>query len=100
MTKNKGPKTDGLPLIIAHRGLSARAPENTVAAIRMAIAAGADGVEFDVRLSRDGIPVVFHDETLFRTARRKERVDSLTETPTICLRKRHLSLRVIGGPLF
>jgi glycerophosphoryl diester phosphodiesterase len=44
----------------------------------MALDAGADGVEFDVRLARDGVPVVFHDETLLRTARRKERLANLT----------------------
>jgi glycerophosphoryl diester phosphodiesterase len=56
------------PLIIAHRGASAVAPENTIAAFTAAIASGADGVEFDVRLSKDGIPVVVHDATLIRTA--------------------------------
>ena len=45
------------PLIIGHRGASAVAPENTMAAFREAIAAGADGIEFDVRLTRDGVPV-------------------------------------------
>jgi glycerophosphoryl diester phosphodiesterase len=53
--------------IIAHRGASGAAPENTLAAFRAALAAGADGVEFDVHLSRDGVPVVIHDETLERT---------------------------------
>jgi len=55
------------PLIIGHRGASAVAPENTMAAFEAAIAAGADGIEFDVRLSRDGVPVIIHDETLQRT---------------------------------
>ena len=66
------------PLIIGHRGDSSRAPENTLAAIRLAMEAGADGVEFDVRLSKDGVPVVIHDETLERVALRDERVDELT----------------------
>ena len=56
------------PLVIAHRGYSAHAPENTLASIRAAIDAGADGVEFDVRLARDGVPVVIHDASLRRTA--------------------------------
>jgi glycerophosphoryl diester phosphodiesterase len=56
------------PLIIGHRGASAVAPENTIAAFEAAIAAGADGIEFDVRLAGDGVPVVIHDETLYRTA--------------------------------
>lgn len=66
------------PLIIAHRGASAVAPENTIAAFEAAIAAGADGIEFDVRLTRDGVPVVIHDETLRRTSRVRGRVADLT----------------------
>ena len=54
-------------LILAHRGFSKKAPENTKASFRKAVEAGADGVEFDVQLSSDGIPVVIHDETLERT---------------------------------
>jgi len=65
-------------LIIAHRGASAHAPENTFAAFRKALDVGADGIEFDVRLSQDGVPVVFHDEDLRRIAGRAERVDQLT----------------------
>jgi glycerophosphoryl diester phosphodiesterase len=53
--------------IIAHRGYSARAPENTLAAIEAAISAGADAVEFDVHTAACGTPVVFHDATLGRT---------------------------------
>lgn len=56
------------PLIIGHRGASAVAPENTLAAFERAMQDGADGVEFDVRLSRDGVPVVIHDASLARTA--------------------------------
>lgn len=52
----------------AHRGASARAPENTLLAFREAEAAGADGLELDVQLSHDGVPVVLHDETLDRTS--------------------------------
>lgn len=55
------------PLILGHRGASAVAPENTLAAFSRAISDGADGIEFDVRLSRDGVPVVIHDATLKRT---------------------------------
>ena len=62
------------PLIIGHRGASAVAPENTLAAFDAAIAAGADGIEFDVRLARDSVPVVIHDETLYRTHRVRQRV--------------------------
>lgn len=66
------------PLIIGHRGASAVAPENTMASFREAIAVGADGIEFDVRLTRDGVPVVIHDSTLHRTAGLPERVADLT----------------------
>ncbi len=65
-------------LIIAHRGASALAPENTLAAFQKAIADGADGIEFDVRLSKDGAVVVFHDATLGRLTARKNLVSSLT----------------------
>lgn len=66
------------PLIIGHRGASVVAPENTMAAFREAIAVRADGIEFDVRLTRDGIPVVIHDSTLRRTGGLPERVADLT----------------------
>jgi glycerophosphoryl diester phosphodiesterase len=66
------------PLIIAHRGASALAPENTLAAFKKALADGAEGVEFDVRLTKDGRPVVFHDATLARLTNRKNPVSSLT----------------------
>lgn len=55
-----------MPLIIAHRGASAYAPENTLAAFELACAQGADMLELDVRCSADGAPVVFHDETTAR----------------------------------
>jgi glycerophosphoryl diester phosphodiesterase len=63
----RGPSPKNLVEIIAHRGFSAAAPENTLAAIEAAIAAGADALEFDVHVSRDGTPVLFHDATLKRT---------------------------------
>ena len=56
--------------IVAHRGWATRYPENTMSAICGALAAGARYVEFDVQLSRDGVPVVIHDPTLDRTAGR------------------------------
>lgn len=55
------------PFIIGHRGASADAPENTIAACKLAQAQGADGIEFDVRLSADNHPIIIHDETLDRT---------------------------------
>ncbi len=53
--------------IYAHRGASAEAPENTLSAFRRALEAGADGIELDIHLSRDGVPFVIHDDTLERT---------------------------------
>lgn len=53
--------------IIAHRGYSARAPENTVAAIRVAMDSGAPAVEWDIHVSASGTPHVFHDDTVDRT---------------------------------
>lgn len=55
------------PLVIAHRGASGTAPENTLAAFRRAVACGADMVELDVQLTLDGEVVVVHDFTLDRT---------------------------------
>ena len=53
--------------VIAHRGYSAVAPENTLVAVERALEAGADSVEFDLHVSSDGVPVLLHDETLERT---------------------------------
>jgi glycerophosphoryl diester phosphodiesterase len=55
------------PLVFAHRGGSKLGPENTIAAFDRGLATGADGLELDVHLSRDGIVVVHHDRTLDRT---------------------------------
>jgi glycerophosphoryl diester phosphodiesterase len=54
-------------MVIAHRGASGLAPENTMAAFRLALALGADGVELDVQLSADSQPMVIHDAKLDRT---------------------------------
>jgi glycerophosphoryl diester phosphodiesterase len=55
------------PLVFAHRGGCALGPENTIAAFDLGRAAGADGLELDVRFSADGVVVVCHDDTLDRT---------------------------------
>ena len=55
------------PLVFAHRGGSALAPENTIAAFDHGLSLGADGLELDVHLSRDGVVVVHHDRLLDRT---------------------------------
>jgi len=69
-----------MPLIIAHRGASKHAPENTLAAFKRAVDAGADGIELDVRLAKDGIAVVFHDSSLKRIAGRKGKIAHYTST--------------------
>lgn len=76
--KTADPSPDGGLLIIGHRGASAHAPENTHAAFALAFRQGADGIEFDVRLAADGVPVCIHDETLRRTASLDTAVSSLT----------------------
>ncbi|MBN1421337.1 MAG: hypothetical protein JXP34_21365 [Planctomycetes bacterium] len=63
---------------VGHRGFSAIAPENTVAAIGKAIEAGADGVEFDIYRTRDGAVVLMHDATVDRTTTGKGKVADLT----------------------
>jgi glycerophosphoryl diester phosphodiesterase len=70
-------RTDVSPLIIAHRGASEIAPENTLAAFEKAIADGADGIEFDVRLAKDEV-VVFHDATLNRVGLTTGSISNLT----------------------
>ena len=59
------------PLVIAHRGARDQAPENTLSAFRLALDHGADGIELDVQLSADGIPILFHDRTLGKLGRRR-----------------------------
>ncbi|WP_182199469.1 glycerophosphodiester phosphodiesterase family protein [Paraliobacillus salinarum] len=54
-------------IIYAHRGASKQAPENTLPAFELAYESGADGIETDVQLTKDGIPVLFHDENVRRT---------------------------------
>lgn len=64
-------------LRIGHRGTSEGAPENSIAAVRLAARAGLDGIEYDLQRSRDGVPVVMHDATLRRTAGEARAVSSL-----------------------
>lgn len=56
-----------LPTVVAHRGASGEAPENTLAAFDHAVALGCPDIELDVQVTRDGVPVVLHDATLDRT---------------------------------
>jgi glycerophosphoryl diester phosphodiesterase len=64
--------------VIAHRGASAYCPENTLISFERAIAMGADMIEFDVQLTRDGEVVVFHDEKLTRCTNGKGRIADYT----------------------
>lgn len=67
------------PKIIAHRGASGYAPENTLESFVTAADMGIDWIEFDVRLSKDGIPMVFHDADLDRTTNASGPFVSLTK---------------------
>jgi glycerophosphoryl diester phosphodiesterase len=58
-----------MSLLVAHRGASFEAPENTLAAVRLGFAQGADAVETDVHLSKDERIIVMHDDNTWRTAR-------------------------------
>lgn len=83
-------------LIIGHRGAAGLAPENTLASFEAAIEADVDMIEFDVRVTRDGHPVVIHDSRLIRTHHSARSISSLTleelqtatsETPIPTLRE-------------
>ncbi|MEU4648483.1 glycerophosphodiester phosphodiesterase [Nocardia fluminea] len=73
MSQNNRP-----PFVVAHRGASAARPEHTLAAYELALQEGADGVECDVRLTRDGHLVCVHDRTVDRTADATGLVSELT----------------------
>jgi glycerophosphoryl diester phosphodiesterase len=68
---------DRRPLVIAHRGSSRAFPENTAAAFDAARSAGADAVELDLQLSRDAVPVAYHDRTLAKVHGGRRRVAQL-----------------------
>jgi glycerophosphoryl diester phosphodiesterase len=69
--------TGQLPDIIAHRGNAIEYPENTLQALESAVALGVRHVEFDVQLTADHVPVVFHDADLTRVANRPDSVHTL-----------------------
>jgi glycerophosphoryl diester phosphodiesterase len=66
------------PAIFAHRGASAHAPENTLAAFELALAQNTDGIELDTKLSADGHVVVIHDRTVDRTTGVRGKVKDLS----------------------
>ena len=65
-------------LVIAHRGNRVAMPENTIAALRQAVDMQVDAIEFDVRMTRDGVPVLMHDATVDRTTDGKGALSALT----------------------
>lgn len=68
----------GKVLILGHRGASKAYPENTLEAFGAAFEGGAQGLEFDVRASKDGVPVISHDRSLERRAGDPRNIDELT----------------------
>jgi glycerophosphoryl diester phosphodiesterase len=66
------------PVVFAHRGASAHAPENTIASFELALAQGADAIELDVKLSTDGYVIVHHDSTVDRTTDGKGKIQDLS----------------------
>lgn len=78
----------GPPQVLAHRGDARRAPENTLPAFAAAMRHGAEGVELDVRLTRDGVPVVIHDATVNRTTDGHGRIGDLASAELRRLRCR------------
>lgn len=77
-TAASGPTLGGHPFVVAHRGASADRPEHTLAAYELALKEGADGVECDVRLTRDGHLVCVHDRRVDRTSNGTGLVSDMT----------------------
>ena len=77
-TPNPEPRTPNRPRVFAHRGGAALRPENTIEAFDHGLSLGADGLELDVHLSRDGVVVVHHDATLDRTTNARGPLAALT----------------------
>src|SRR5438128_11840999 len=75
---NRKSQIANLPELIAHRGASHDAPENTLAAVQLAWQQHADAVEVDVRISRDGQLVVIHDDNTLRTGKAARKVSDET----------------------
>lgn len=71
-------KTNRLPWIIAHRGARDEAPENSLTALKQAFNYDIDGVEFDVQMSSDGVPVLYHDWTLRKVGGGRKRISDMT----------------------
>ncbi|HWO19124.1 MAG TPA: glycerophosphodiester phosphodiesterase [Kofleriaceae bacterium] len=78
----------GRPRVFGHRGAPVHAPENTLLSFERALAAGADGIELDVRFDGDRNVVVFHDDELSRLTGRPGRMDALPAAERAALRVR------------
>lgn len=88
------------PMIFAHRGASAHAPENTIAAFQLAVQQGADGIELDVTLCANGRVVVIHDETVDRTTLGSGRVREMFLHELRCLDAgSHFDVAFRGEPI-
>jgi glycerophosphoryl diester phosphodiesterase len=74
-----------LPEVVGHRGAAAAAPENTLESLRLAAEHGAGMVEFDAKLTADGIAILMHDDTLDRTTSGQGRVDGTSWAEIQCL---------------
>lgn len=85
------------PVVMVHRGASAAAPENTLQAYATALDWGADGLEVDVRRTRDGVLVLFHDERLDRLTHGIGEVSQLTAGELLALKPRRAFGRPAGG---
>lgn len=85
--------------VIGHRGASATAPENTIASFAEAVGQGADGLELDVHVTADGVPVVIHDPTLDRTT---DRAGAIAALPLAAVRAADAGARFTadGGRTF
>ncbi|HEY6566687.1 MAG TPA: glycerophosphodiester phosphodiesterase [Actinomycetota bacterium] len=88
----------GVPVVVAHRGASATHPENTMASFEAAVASGAEVVEFDVRVTADGSPVVMHDALVDRTTDGHGAVRSLSLDEVRRLRVRNSDDPSLGVP--
>ncbi|MFO8085417.1 MAG: glycerophosphodiester phosphodiesterase [Desulfobacterales bacterium] len=67
-----------IPWLIAHRGANKQAPENTNTAFEQALRYPVDGLETDVQMTKDGIPVLYHDRTLFKVMKKRKQISDLT----------------------
>lgn len=109
----RGRKPANRPIVVGHRGAMGHRPENTMPSFELGAEMGADLVECDVHLSRDGVPVVIHDHSLDRTTAGKGSVNALDAgelralgVPTLdellgwCRGRIPLSIELKNGPVF